>query len=79
MKDFTGLTSAEAKERLKKFGLNKLIRTKTVSPFRIFLTQFTSPLILVLIAAAIISMSIYNNLDCFDHLFIYHAKGPSQG
>ncbi len=58
MKDFTGLTSAEAKERLKKFGLNKLIRTKTVSPFRIFLTQFTSPLILVLIAAAIISMSI---------------------
>ena len=58
MKEYIGLTTAEAKEGLDRFGLNELIGTQKVSPFKIFLTQFTSPLILVLIAAAIISLAI---------------------
>ncbi len=51
-----GLTSVEAKRLLKKYGLNKIQRLKKVNPIKIFLSQFTSPLILILIASAIISI-----------------------
>ena len=51
-----GLTGAEASERLKKFGLNKLPETKRRSPLTIFISQFKNPLIYVISAAAIISL-----------------------
>ncbi len=50
-----GLTSKEAKERLKKYGPNELKRTKKKSALKIFISQFTSPLILILIGVAILS------------------------
>ncbi|MBW3022596.1 calcium-translocating P-type ATPase, PMCA-type [Candidatus Woesearchaeota archaeon] len=50
-----GLTSKEAKERLEKYGKNEITRSVKVSPLKIFLSQFTSPLILILVAAAVIS------------------------
>lgn len=53
-----GLTSEEALKRLHKFGRNEIRRTSKVSPFKILLSQFTSPLILVLIAAALISFAV---------------------
>jgi Ca2+-transporting ATPase len=53
-----GLTSKEARIRLKKYGLNEIKRQKKRSPTQIFLSQFTSPLILILIGAAIISLAI---------------------
>ena len=50
-----GLSSAEAKKRLQEYGPNRLSETKKKSPFIMFLDQFTDFMILVLIAAAIIS------------------------
>lgn len=53
-----GLSTAEAGKRLQENGRNEITRTSRVDPLKILLSQFTSPLILVLIAAAIISISI---------------------
>lgn len=54
----TGLTTNEAKQRLQETGRNELVRTSKVHPWKILLSQFTSPLILVLIAAAAISLAV---------------------
>ena len=51
-----GITEEDALLRLDKHGPNEIKRTRKISPLKIFLTQFTSPLILILIAAAIVSM-----------------------
>jgi len=53
-----GLTTDEAQKRLQETGRNELVRTSKVNPLKILLTQFSSPLILVLIGAAIISLAI---------------------
>lgn len=53
-----GLSTSDAGKRLQEFGRNELVRTSEVNPLKILLSQFTSPLILVLIAAAIISISV---------------------
>jgi len=50
----SGLTSAEAQERLKKYGLNELM-TKKPSALMRFLRQFNSPLVYVLLIAAAIT------------------------
>ncbi len=54
-----GLTSEEAKARLEKYGLNKLQEGKKV-PFIIkLLKQFTEPMVIVLLIAAVISFAIF--------------------
>lgn len=53
-----GLTTEEARQRWKKFGSNEIIRQTKARPLRILLRQFTSPLILLLIAAATVSLAI---------------------
>lgn len=50
-----GLSSKEAVTRIQEFGKNELPEAKKVSVFAIFLSQFKSPLIYVLIAAALLS------------------------
>lgn len=50
----SGLTKEEARYRLKKYGPNKLPEKKPDSYFIIFLRQFQSPLIYILIIAAVI-------------------------
>jgi P-type Ca2+ transporter type 2C len=50
-----GLSSGEAAARLKQLGPNELIEKKKKSPFQMFLDQFLDFMILVLIAAAVIS------------------------
>ncbi|MEM7821249.1 MAG: cation-translocating P-type ATPase [Candidatus Aenigmatarchaeota archaeon] len=50
-----GLSEKEAKERLKKFGTNEIIRKKRFSSILIFFRQFKSFLVFLLIAAATIS------------------------
>ena len=50
-----GLTPEEAAARLARHGPNELVQTTRVSPLKILLEQFTDVLVLVLIAAAIIS------------------------
>ncbi len=56
-KEKKGLSNEEASKRLKKHGENKIKKEKTVKPIKIFFLQFTSPLILLLIAAALVSYS----------------------
>jgi Ca2+-transporting ATPase len=50
-----GLSEAEARKRLEKYGPNLLKEKKKKAPFMMFLDQFRDFMILVLIAAAIIS------------------------
>ncbi len=50
-----GLKSAEANERLKLVGLNTISAKQKTTVFRLFLSQFKSPLVLILIFAAIVS------------------------
>jgi len=50
-----GLSQTDAAARLNEFGPNKLPESKTISMGTVFLHQFASPLIYVLLAAAILS------------------------
>ncbi|MDP3878965.1 MAG: HAD-IC family P-type ATPase [Dehalococcoidales bacterium] len=52
----SGLTATEAGERLVKYGANELRGKKKPSLIKVFLRQFLSPLIYVLLAAGIISL-----------------------
>ncbi len=52
----SGLTATEAAERLVKYGPNELRVTKKPPLIKVFLRQFLSPLIYVLLAAGIISL-----------------------
>lgn len=52
----TGLSAQEAKARLEKYGPNELSASKKVNPLKIFFRQFKDVLILVLIAAATVSL-----------------------
>ncbi len=58
-----GLTETEVSQRLQKYGKNILKKEKVKSPLKIFLLQFKSFLVLLLIAASIISYFIGNALD----------------
>lgn len=51
----TGLSSDQARERLARQGDNSLGRSAAVSPWRLFARQFYSPLVLILIFAAVVS------------------------
>src|SRR5674476_868082 len=59
----TGITADEATERLQEYGLNRIEERKKVSRFRLFLRQFRSPLIYLLIAAAVITFSLDKHVD----------------
>ncbi|HUW22347.1 MAG TPA: HAD-IC family P-type ATPase [Candidatus Bathyarchaeia archaeon] len=65
-----GLTSVEATEKLKKFGLNQLEPTKKISTFKIFLDQFTSPLVYILVIAGLITLFLR---EFTDSLIIFAA------
>jgi len=47
-----GLSSSEVERRLNTYGPNQLPEAEAISPLRILLHQFTSPLIYILIVAA---------------------------
>ena len=50
-----GLSSAEASERLKKYGENSLAKERKAKPLKIFLGQFRDVMIMILLAATVIS------------------------
>ena len=52
----TGLAASEAQQRLGRYGANELIDRGTKSPWKILWEQFTATMVLILIAAAVISM-----------------------
>ena len=53
-----GLSPQEAAARLEKYGRNTLPKNKPPCVFQVFLHQFASPLIYVLLAAALVSITI---------------------
>ena len=53
-----GLSLQEAKQRLQQYGFNRLPKLKQAGVFRVFIHQFSSPLIYVLFAAAALSIVI---------------------
>ncbi|HHH89519.1 MAG TPA: ATPase, partial [Aliiroseovarius sp.] len=58
-----GLSRDEAAARLQSFGRNSLPRPAPPGIVRVFLRQFTSPLIYVLLAAALLSLLIREYAD----------------
>ena len=50
-----GLSNEESAERLERYGPNELVETARTSPLKIFLRQFLSLMVIILIIAAIIS------------------------
>lgn len=58
-----GLTSLDAKKRLLKYGPNELKQEHKIHPFKIFLEQFNSPLVWILIFALIVSIFLKEGID----------------
>jgi len=58
-----GLSRTEAAERLTRYGPNTLQETKGISPWEIFLAQFKNFLIILLLAATVISLLLGETLD----------------
>lgn len=65
-----GLSSQEAKRRYAHFGPNQLPDSTGESPLVIFLHQFNSPFIYVLLAAALVSLMLDQQLNAFFILFV---------
>lgn len=77
----TGLTEQDAAARLKEFGANELPEPKAKSKFSVFVSQFSSPLIFILlIAAAIVILmgEIADGVIIFLVLFFNAAVGTIQ-
>lgn len=58
-----GLSSSQAKTRLEKYGPNILKQGKKISALQIFISQFKSFLVYILIAAVIISTLLHEYID----------------
>lgn len=65
-----GLSRYEAQRRLSLVGANQLIEQKKKSPFALFLSQFSDFMVLILIAAAIISALLEEYADALTILTI---------
>ncbi len=58
-----GLSQQEASERLKQYGLNEIKEGKKISPWKIFINQFKSIVVWILIFATIISAFLQEYID----------------
>jgi len=58
-----GLSEAEAKKRLGKYGPNRLPEEKAIGKLKILLHQFTSPLIYILLVAAVVTAILGDYID----------------
>jgi len=70
-----GLTNKEADSRLVQFGKNKLKEGKKISSLQIFLNQFKSFIVWILIVATILSFLIHEVLDASVILLIIILNG----
>jgi len=70
-----GLTSKEAKERLITYGPNSIKPQKNNSTLRILLSQFESPIIIILFAAIILSFVLHDTADAIIILTIIMVSG----
>lgn len=71
----TGLSSEEAEKRLEKYGKNELKEEEKTSVVKLFLSQFKSFLIIILIAAALVSAFLGEFVDAFVILFTVILAG----
>ncbi|WP_243466412.1 calcium-transporting P-type ATPase, PMR1-type [Methanosarcina mazei] len=71
----TGLSSGEAENRLKKYGKNELKEEEKTSAVKLFLSQFKSFLILILIVAALVSAFLGELVDALVILFTVFLAG----
>ncbi|HUV04127.1 MAG TPA: HAD-IC family P-type ATPase [Armatimonadota bacterium] len=60
-----GLSTEEARRRLERFGRNELPEPEKLSPALVFLNQFRSPLIYILLVAALLSFVSRHHIDGF--------------
>jgi len=58
-----GLSSVEAVERLKIYGSNRIREAERVHPFFIFLGQFKSPMVWILLVAMLVSLVVKEYVD----------------
>ena len=58
-----GLNDNEVSKRLQLYGLNKLVEEEKISRFKILFHQFTSPLIYILLAAAVVTALLKEYID----------------
>lgn len=58
-----GLSSAEAADRLQKTGANTLKTERQIGPLMLFLNQFKSPIVLILIFATVMSALLGDTVD----------------
>ena len=70
-----GISQSEARKRLVKFGYNELKQEKGISRLEIFLSQFKSFLVIILIAATIFSALIGEIVDAIAILIIVILNG----
>jgi P-type Mg2+ transporter len=71
----TGLSGQVAKERLIQYGANSLKQTRKSSGFTLLLNQFKSPIILILIVAAVLSIFLRDAIDATIILTIVLISG----
>lgn len=58
-----GLTQRDARRRLEKYGVNEIERRKSITPLKIFVRQFTSFIVIILLAAIFVSLFVGEMLD----------------
>lgn len=71
----SGLSGEEAGDRLEKYGKNTIEEEGGISPLRIFLSQFTDFLILILLVAAVVSSLVGHQIDAYLIIIIVTANG----
>jgi P-type Mg2+ transporter len=71
----TGLTSEDAKKRLIQYGANRLKPQKRSDVFTLLISQFKSPIILILLFATGLSLFLHNILDASIILVIVLISG----
>ena len=65
-----GLTTSEANNRIKKYGKNELPKKKKDSIFKIFISEFKDPIIILLLFAIVASLIVGEVVDAVAILFI---------
>jgi Mg2+-importing ATPase len=73
--NLNGLTDDQASQRLAEFGANRLQTKRRAGPWRLLFSQFKSPIILILIGAAILSLFLQDTTDALIILAIVIASG----
>jgi Mg2+-importing ATPase len=70
-----GLSASEAAARLRRFGANTLAERRRSDVPALLLRQFTSPIVLILIAAAVLSLALHDPTDAAIILVIVFISG----